>query len=78
SGGIDGATVPASESELRQLGEIKRDVPGAIAEVNAFIARLPAFYKQLADAGLYPVAPKPVPPDADTGEHLTTATRTRS
>jgi photosystem II stability/assembly factor-like uncharacterized protein len=78
SGGIDGATVPASESELRQLGEIKRDVPGAIAEVNAFIARLPAFYKQLADAGLYPVAPKPVPPDADTGEHMTTATRTRS
>jgi hypothetical protein len=75
TGGLDAATAPASEDESRQLGELKKDIPGAIAEVNAFTARLPAFYKQLADAGLYPVAPKPIPPD----EHsTTTATRDRN
>ncbi|HEU5219242.1 MAG TPA: hypothetical protein VFU23_11315, partial [Gemmatimonadales bacterium] len=63
AGGIEGATAPATEGEIRQIGELKRDIPGAIVAVNAFVARLPVFYKQLADAGLYPVTPKPVPPD---------------
>jgi hypothetical protein len=75
SGGIDGATAPASEDETRQLGEIKKDIPGAIAEVNAFLARLPAFYKQLADAGLYPVAPKQVPPGGGPDTGTTTVSR---
>lgn len=66
SGGIEGSTSPATEVQMNQLAEVKRDVPGAIAEVNAFLARLPAFYKQLAEAGLYPVAPKPVPPDQES------------
>jgi hypothetical protein len=68
TGGIDGATVAASEDEIRQIGELRKDIPGAVAEVNGFVGRLPAFYKQLADAGLYPVVPKPVPPaDGNSG-----------
>jgi photosystem II stability/assembly factor-like uncharacterized protein len=61
-GGIDGSTSRPTEDEMRQIGELKVDVPAAIAEVNALIGRLPALYKQLAEAGVYPAAPKPVGP----------------
>jgi len=78
TGGLEGATAPASEDETRQIGELRKDVPGAIAAVNAFMARLPAFYKQLAEAGLYPVAPKAVPPDGGDNERTTTVTGGRN
>ena len=78
AGGIDGSTSPATEDQLSQMTDLKRDVPGAIAEVNAFLARLPGFYKRLADAGLYPVAPKPVPPDDGSNEGTTTVTGGRN
>jgi photosystem II stability/assembly factor-like uncharacterized protein len=77
TGGIDGATAPATEDEVRQIGELRKEVPGAIAEVNAFVARLPAFYKALADAGLYPVAPKPVPPQHEGSERVTSVSGDR-
>ena len=72
AGGIDGATAPATEDEVRQIAELRKEIPGAIAEVNAFVSRLPAFYKALAEAGLYPVAPKPVPPQSERTDDLTT------
>jgi photosystem II stability/assembly factor-like uncharacterized protein len=59
-GNIDASTTPPTEDQLRQLGELRQEVPGVIARVNAFLARLPALYKQLADAGVFPVVPKPV------------------
>jgi hypothetical protein len=62
AGGLAGATVKASADETRQIAELRSDVPGAISEVNALVGRLPALYRQLADAGIYPAAPKPVKP----------------
>jgi len=59
-GNIDGSTTAPTEDQLRQLGELRQEVPGVIAQVNALIARLPALYKLLADAGIFPVVPKPV------------------
>jgi photosystem II stability/assembly factor-like uncharacterized protein len=59
-GGIDGSTSLPTEDQRRQLGELRTEVPAAIVEVNGFLARLPALYKQLAEAGVYPVAPKAV------------------
>ncbi len=59
-GGIGGATAPPSESDLALWNEAKTEVPGAIDEVNRFIARLQPFYKRLADEGLYPLVPKAV------------------
>ena len=59
-GSIMGATSLPTEVELRQLAEIRPAVPKAVEDVNALIARLPALYRRLAEAGVYPVAPKPV------------------
>jgi photosystem II stability/assembly factor-like uncharacterized protein len=60
SGSIDGSTSPPTVDQTRQLAELRADVPGAVAEVNALLARLPGLYKQLADAGIFPVLPKPI------------------
>ena len=59
-GGIEGSTSLPTEVQRRQLEELRTEVPAAVAEVNAFLARLPGLYKQLAEAGVYPVAPKAV------------------
>ena len=59
-GGIDGSTSLPTDDQRRQLGELRTEVPAAVALVNGFLARLPVLYKQLAEAGVYPVAPKAV------------------
>ena len=59
-GGIDGSTSLPTDDQRRQLGELRTEVPAAVALVNGFLTRLPALYKQLAEAGVYPVAPKAV------------------
>ena len=62
AGGVEGSTSLPTEDQRRQLGELRTEVPAAIAEVNAFLGRLPELYRQLAEAGVYPAAPKPVAP----------------
>jgi hypothetical protein len=47
---------------MRQLAELRTEVPAAIAEANGFLGGLPALLKLLSDAGIYPAAPKPVTP----------------
>lgn len=60
SGGLSGFLTGASTQDLQALGELRTEVPAAIGETNALVARLTAFVKQLAEAGLYPAVPKPV------------------
>ncbi len=59
-GGIGGATMPVNATDLSQWAELQREVPAAIDDVNAFLAQLRPFYMRLAEAGLYPVVPKPI------------------
>ena len=60
AGSVGGMTTIPSETDQQVLAELRKAVPAAIEEVNGFVTRLAAFYKQLADAGLYPPAPTPV------------------
>jgi len=47
-------------TDLAQWAELQREVPAAIDEVNAFLVQLRPFYAKLAEAGLFPVVPKPI------------------
>jgi photosystem II stability/assembly factor-like uncharacterized protein len=55
------ATARPTETQLRQLGELRTDIPGLVQEVNNVVPRHQAVMKLLADVGLYPAAVKPVP-----------------
>jgi len=59
-GGVGGATMPVNATDLAQWAELQREVPAAIDEVNAFLVQLRPFYAKLAEAGLFPVVPKPI------------------
>ncbi len=59
-GAIMGSTSLPTESQMQEVQALKKAIPAASEEVNALINRMPAFYKQLAQAGLYPAAPKPI------------------
>jgi hypothetical protein len=60
AGNLSGFLAGPSAQDQRTLGEIRTEVPAAIEETNAVVARFTAFVKQLAEAGLYPPRPKPV------------------
>jgi photosystem II stability/assembly factor-like uncharacterized protein len=60
AGNLSGFLAAASVQDLRTLGEVRTEVPAAIDETNALVARFTAFVKQLSAAGLYPQMPKPV------------------
>ena len=60
SGDIGGAHAGLSETNRRTLGEVRTMVPAAVVEVNALLPRLQGFYRQVAEAGLYPKVPEPV------------------
>jgi hypothetical protein len=55
---VGGATTPASATDLAMWAELQREVPAAIDDVNAFLARVTPFYVKLAEAGLQPRLPK--------------------
>jgi len=57
-GGVGGATMPPTETDLAQWAELKTEVPEIIDQVNAFVARLKPFYQRLAEQGIYPALPK--------------------
>jgi hypothetical protein len=59
-GDLSGFLAGPSAQNLRTLDEIRKDVPAAIDETNVLVGQFSAFVKQLSDAGLYPVMPKPV------------------
>jgi hypothetical protein len=60
AGNLSGFLTGASAQDLRTLGEVRTEVPAAVDETNAVVARLTSFVKQLAEAGLYPAVPKAV------------------
>jgi photosystem II stability/assembly factor-like uncharacterized protein len=60
AGNLSGFLAAASVQDLRTLGEVRTEVPAAVDETNALVARFTTFVKQLAEAGLYPPVPKPV------------------
>ncbi len=57
-GGIGGATMPPTETDLSRWAEVKTEVPQVIDQVNALVARLKPFYQRLAEQGIYPAVPK--------------------
>ena len=57
-GSVGGATVPPSATDLAMWGELQREVPAAIEDVNALLGRLMPFYVKLAEAGVQPRMPK--------------------
>lgn len=59
-GDIGGAHVRPSEANREAVRALAAEIPGAVTEVNGFLAKLKPFYLRLAEAGLYPVSPPPV------------------
>ena len=57
---IMGSTSLPTEVQTRQLGELRPAIPKAVVDVNALTARLPALYRRLAEAGVYPATVQPV------------------
>jgi len=60
AGDIAGAHVKLSDGNRAAIEQIKADVPGAVTDVNAFLAKLRPFFQKVAAAGLYPAVPEPV------------------
>jgi photosystem II stability/assembly factor-like uncharacterized protein len=60
AGDLRGFLAGPSAQNLTTMDEVRREVPAAVAETNALVARFLAFAKQLSDAGVYPVMPKVV------------------
>ncbi|MBI3791778.1 MAG: glycosyl hydrolase [Gemmatimonadetes bacterium] len=59
-GDLSGFLTGPTAQNLRTMDEVRREVPAAVDETNALVARFTAFVKQLSDVGIYPVMPKPV------------------
>ncbi len=59
-GSIMGSTSAPTETQMRQAGELKTLVEKAVADTNGFVSTLPALYKDLANAGVYPASPPAV------------------
>ena len=59
-GNLSGFITGANVQDRATVDEVRKEVPAAVDETNALIARLGAFYKRLADEGLYPAIAKPV------------------
>ncbi len=57
---VMGSTAKPTETQLRIAGELATLVDKVVADTNAFVATLPALYKDLANAGVYPAAPAAV------------------
>ena len=58
--GLMGATARPTETQARQVAELRATLDKAIEEANALIAGLPAIQKEMAESGLYPAAVKPI------------------
>ncbi|HKP27913.1 MAG TPA: hypothetical protein VJU15_00825, partial [Gemmatimonadales bacterium] len=60
-GGLMGATMKPTETQMRQLADLREEIPALVNEVNAMVPRHQAVMKMLADAGIYPAAVKVIP-----------------
>jgi hypothetical protein len=60
SSDLSGFLAGPSAQNLRTMDEVRREVPAAVDDTNVLVARFTAFAKQLSEAGVSPVMPKPV------------------
>jgi hypothetical protein len=60
-GPIMSATLRPTATQMRQIGELRNDIPALVNEVNSLVPQHQAVMKLLAESGLYPAAVKPVP-----------------
>lgn len=60
-GGLMGATMQPTATQMRQLADLREEIPGLVNEVNAMVPKHQAVMKMLADAGIYPAAVKAIP-----------------
>ncbi|MBI3981265.1 MAG: glycosyl hydrolase [Gemmatimonadetes bacterium] len=58
-GAIMGSTSLPTEVQMRELTAVRPLAPKAVEEVNALLNRFPVMYRRLAEAGVYPVVPRP-------------------
>jgi hypothetical protein len=59
-GGIMASTSHPTETQMRQLPEVRAALDKAISEANALIGEFPALSKEVAESGVYPAAVKPI------------------
>jgi photosystem II stability/assembly factor-like uncharacterized protein len=62
-GAVLNVTALPTETQMHQLEELRTDVPKAIGDVNALVARFKPLLDELARQGIYPAAPKGVGTD---------------
>ena len=60
-GGLMGATMKPTETQMRMLADLREEIPALVNEVNAMVPKHQAVMKMLSDAGIYPAAVKPIP-----------------
>jgi photosystem II stability/assembly factor-like uncharacterized protein len=61
-GAVMASTSLPTETQTRQLGDVRHALTKVVDEANVVIARVGAFYRDLAERNLYPGAPAPIPP----------------
>jgi photosystem II stability/assembly factor-like uncharacterized protein len=59
-GAVMNSTSLPTETQTRQVGELRTAMSKLVDEVNAAVGRFGALYKELANSGLYPVPLKPI------------------
>ena len=60
AGNVGGAMAPPTAMDRQTVGELRREVPRAVDDVNGFLTRVRDFYQRLAQAGLYPPVPEAI------------------
>jgi photosystem II stability/assembly factor-like uncharacterized protein len=59
-GGVMASTSRPTETQSRQIPEVRAALERAIEDANRLIAEFPALQKEMADGGVYPIAVKPI------------------
>ena len=59
-GAVMNVTALPTETQVRELAELRTEVPKAVDDVNALVAQFKPLLDELAREGVYPAAPKPV------------------
>jgi septation ring formation regulator EzrA len=55
------ATAKPTETQMRQLADLREEIPALVQEVNSLVPKHQAVMKLLAESGLYPAVVKPIP-----------------
>jgi hypothetical protein len=59
-GGIMASTSRPTETQSRQIPEVRTALERAIQEANKLIAEFPGLQREMAESGVYPAAVKPI------------------